>query len=145
MSQFAEDSLAELHAAEVELALLRGEAQPEPTRILESPAEILKLAAKGPAAPEDALLPELKPDLSLDDGFVIQQMIETIRESEGWMIDDAMKNYELARRLSVALLALRHGPAKLLWTRRDLHEVFRRSGSILEREVRKRVQAGAMP
>lgn len=134
----------EIRALRNELALLRGEAQPEPTKVLEGPAEVLQLAAK--AKVEDALLPEFKPDLSLDDAYVVQAMIMCIRTSREPFVDaNDVKEYEAARKLVMELLSLRLGQAKLLWTRRDVHEVFRRSGSILEREVRQRVEAGGMP
>lgn len=131
------DTQAEIKALRVELALLRGEAQAEPTIILEGPAEVIRLA-KAPAIPEDALLPELKQDLSLDDGFVIQQMIEVLLPKIE--AGDESLNYSIAREQVMKLLSLKTGTAKLLWTRRDVHEVFRRTGQLLEREVRRGVE-----
>lgn len=136
------EAQTEIRALKAELALLRGEASATPTTILEGPAEVIRLAAKPePKAPEDALLPELGRDLSLDDGLVVQRMIELIAESP-FGVDS--EGYARGRELAMALLALRLGSAKLLWTRREVHEVFRRSGQLLEREVRRGIEGGKL-
>lgn len=68
--------------------------------------------------------PEL--DLSLDDGFVLKQIIEILRENNG-----EETSYDFARKQARALLELRYGKSKLLFTRRDVFEIFQRQQSKL--------------
>lgn len=136
----------EIRRLKTELALLRGEAEAQPTTILEGPAEVIALArpAAPKAPPEDKLLPGLaEAELALDDGFVVQRMIELLRKNPSFNSDEALSEpaeYEEARQLALGLLALRAGTAKLLWMRREVLDIFRRSGQILEREVRRGVE-----
>lgn len=66
--------------------------------------------------------PEAPLDLSLDEGYVLSQMIQVIAGTPS----PSEELYSRSRRTAFALLELRYGRNKLLFSRRDVLEIFRR-------------------
>lgn len=92
----------------------------------------------------EALLPPLPPDTSLDPEYIREQIATALLAS--WVEADqisagteteAEEKFKLwAEATTTALLSLRgpDGKAKLLWTRAEVFEVFRRQQGIIRRE-----------